>query len=451
MGTNIKKKEKYMNMILDYLTDHPDGYGISVKIFQNISGTNSRTTFNNYIKLLKEAGYTFTETVLHAEKFFQLDAKPAHSGYQSITEDEYYKFLIRKIIYAHPQGIMYKSGSDSSDNSICGLFDIKSHTSSHEKIPIYIEDSKLRKLINELVEENIISRHISSGNAYIYKPLYTSAETLHESEESSYRFTGQELTALHQQLSLLSHMRDDSAILDTIRQKIDLVLGQLPDYAKNQQNYITYGHQYTALTKLYETLQLFVPYDYRNHILELTYLDDSTHKHTFFAIAKIIYSVEKDRLYILGKSKQDLSVSGMYSYLPADTILSVSETLSQNDEFGKSVYDDMFRQMLSISISTPQHVRLKIATQNLSTEDKIMKLYKARKEVISLPPRNVNTYIHYNDRIPDTDTFLHYIQSFGRACVIEAPETLKEEMKQNISETLNHYRSIKKNEPYFSE
>lgn len=211
--------------------------------------------------------------------------------------------------------------------------------------------------------------------------------------------------------------------------------------------------------------------NYQNDALSFKYSSSEGKETTikFFYVGLIIYSKDKDILYILGRQT---SYKQSYLICRADRIQWDSLSSANNKSFQEKLANDtLFRsdlkqefeeikfQMFDISADKKEYIKIKLDyTTTIATE--IHNLANKRKHtaklsyqtlvgniyynITDIPTKEIIAFIIYEDTIRGLGSFANYIRKFGDHVTVLENNSLKKQLLHSASRVLDNY--IERNE-----
>lgn len=177
---------------------------------------------------------------------------------------------------------------------------------------------------------------------------------------------------------------------------------------------------------------------YAAHALSILYQTNrGSEKTCHFFTGMFIYSVETNRIYLVGKDQEGLqTIIGLDRiHLDGITVLPDRNYVYDAPEY-RSMFDEMFH------LSTEDPVRVSVRFQNFpSVADKIRRLCTIRPDA-SLTLVNDEKELLYQDTIRGLDNFARYLRSFGRSVIVDGPAELKEKILFTSRRVLSIYESL---------
>lgn len=223
-------------------------------------------------------------------------------------------------------------------------------------------------------------------------------------------------------------------ILEEIQKKLKIALWfDTEDEKKTSSAYVVYNKSYETAKKLDELLQELNRYPFEKKVLQVTYVNRLREEvNIAFAVGDVVYSVDKDKLYLLGEGQ------GTPLIIQYSTITKIEVTNEENKVFRNRFYANMVNDMFSISIEKPEFVQVEFVDIFAVKE-------KMRRLLINRP--NAKLYekdgkVYYEDYISGIHDFAAYLRRYGSSCKVIQPQSLRELMKESAKRILDNYERL---------
>lgn len=205
--------------------------------------------------------------------------------------------------------------------------------------------------------------------------------------------------------------------------------------------YHIYGRKYSQLEKIRSSMNRLSLEKCISDIVRIKYISQSSRRtqQTYLAAGLIVYSADKDKVYIIGKDAQASGkVKKSFRIMRLDTILEIEKTEHPNpcwftSDF-RNIYDAMYsissestKEKIVVEFDNVANVRYKL--ESLLCQRKNAKLETNDKKII---------YTDYVIGLQDVEAFL---RQFGRSCHIVEPPKLREMMKASVEKSLEAYKA----------
>ena len=433
MGKKYSAKESFQ-LALNYMLEHPQG--ISQKIFTELTGLKSRTTFTIGFKAaLIEAGYNVVIEKIGKTAFYKLENTDIITPFQQMSKEDYYEYLIIETLETSPSGMTFLELYNEL---------LSANTFGERDNPLSLEKSSLRTRLNNMEENGLISSQLKGRGAYIYKTInHSNILTCNSSK----------LNEIYQMLSLVPSSHKHHKLLESAKNKIRMEVN--PTVDQTNDNFIIYGKEYRSFANINEDLSILRAVDYPHKIIGLTYDQDGIVVKSLFAVGAIIYSSISDEIYVVGKIKSTAGDDGRMAYMALSSISTATETEYENTEYyelpqNTKTYESLIESMLDISVDTPTKLKAEIVSSYLPTAAKIKRVIDNRSQIrkqnydavarySSRHKNAVDNTIVYEDEISDIDTIKPFLLGFGRALKDISPDGLKIDIRDELEEALKRY------------
>lgn len=404
------------------------GEELSSAQIREVMECNSPQTVLNYINKLKKQGYPIEKKERSGKTYYFL-AKSDVLSYQPITLD-----ILRK--YSIIQTLQQSSATIDTVETL-----VKKLTAGKDKSAIGIGKSSLRKLIHELIEE---------GEIVLDQK---------DMQMDSYRVTAQRIpfvlslndNELQRLEAELCHISPGNAYYESLRSlhhKVSLLLGNIPDDTTPYfDNYIFYGKKYESFYDLFRKLSAKFPAKFERHVLRIEYQTNSKGIKTIdLALKLLIYSAEKNKLYLWGQPTTAMTPQGLPTFdifIELNQIKQVGLIAETHNLFQSPKYYDAFQTMFDISTEKGVHVLVEF----YKTGDDVTRI---KNELNHLKNHRPNAKIEeqddkilYSDIISGLPDFAKYLRQFGASVRVLEPMSLKQELAHSIQKSLKQYEEVR--------
>ncbi len=292
-----------------------------------------------------------------------------------------------------------------------------------ELTQIGIATSYLYKLLGEMVRDKDIIK--DDFSYYLNTQKHPTVLSL---SENNIVKTGAEL-------SNIAITNPYYAQLKSISHKINLTLGNIEQGHNAFDNYIIYGHKHFHFEDIADKIKQLNSYDYAGFLLRIEYTTKACEIISVtFATGMMVYSLEKDSLYLMGKNGSDNII------IKYDSITHISETNEPNIHFNSDEFKQLYNTMFSISVDKP--VRVTVEFDNIfNIRKKLEQLCSQRHATCKLQFKTYekNDKIIYTDIVSGLSDFAAYLRRFGRAATVIEPQELKDMISFSVNRTLERY------------
>ena len=207
------------------------------------------------------------------------------------------------------------------------------------------------------------------------------------------------------------------------------------DSYQPNQNYIVHGKRnlLDEVTKnAYERLNLY-PYEARK--LDITYkTKDGIITAEEFSVGLVVYSIEKNRMYLLGE------INDKKIIIAIDTIIEYKTTKKRNTIYNSSTYMDIFNEMFSISVDDLESVE--VIFDNRDHIRHKLDVLKSKRPNSHLTICEENDTLVYTDKLRGIYDFASYVRQFGRGALVTKPESLHKQMLESAEKIINNYKEV---------
>lgn len=403
----------------------------------------NRQSVYNYIKRLEENGCTFTKFTQHNHIYYSLNQDATTTEellYEPLTFDVLRKYTILQQLQ---QGAVPKE-------KLKDKFAFYSKT-THPQKTVDLSPPLTEACTEELIEcRDCTPLDIGMTHYYhLLNDLIAAGEIECNHSTQKYFLTGKNiplqmvldedtLYKLHISLETITSGTPYYNQFKSIYNKTSLLLGDVTDSTPYFENYIVYGKKMDGLTNISEQLKNITTHNYQNKVLQIHYqTKNQGERSVLFAVGMLLYSVEKDILYLIGEeySQKNETQTYPYSIINVSTINHMEETIITHSCYRSAYYEELFHAMFSISIETPVSVKVEF-DRILNIERKIRHLTKQRNYANC---EILENKIIYTDKISGLSDFAMYLRKFGRNAHVIEPPALKDKMKYSITQTLYRY------------
>lgn len=383
--------------------------------------TSSKGSVNTYLNYLRNDGFVIEEKLLkHGKKNYSLKAYKNEGNYEEITKKDWQNYII------------ISSLNDAlSHNNEMFRNKLINYILIDKELNIHLKYSALSERINELCKTGYIVEKKDMCSAKLYPgPEINIIEG----------FDFEEADLLHRDLS---YVPEAYPFHDTL-QEIKYNMEKLSDVivsVEEAPSFLSQGKKYKKTYINKELSAVFHSCNFKSYVCDITYLskDFQRTENVRLGIGLIVYVLEKDKIYVLGK-KYISNKPSKNTILNIERIISISESI-QDDKKIKNPYWEciefrsIYDEMLSISVEPCEFVVLRFEDKDY-IESKLEILKRTRKKA-KIEKRD--GYIYYSDMIRGLSDLRNYLRTFTERCVIISPKTLKNEMTQSIRHNLLLY------------
>lgn len=395
----------------------------------------NRQSAYNYIKRLEENGYAFNKKILHGSTYYAMNRNTDSDDllYRPVTADTLRKYTIaRKLQYRPvPKETLRKKFAVCKENENCVIDD---------RIPLDIGESQYYSLINDLCREGDIEL-IPSKTTPSQQDYYLTGKNI----PLQITLDFDNLYNLNIELSTITQGSTYYEQLNNLYQKTNVLLGMIDENVSYHDNYFVYGKRIDGLSNISTRLHPITRLDYKTKVLRVNYTTKrEKNMEILLAVGMIVYSTEKDTLYLFGEEdpKKNDNTDSLYTIIDVRDITQAEETTYEHKSYHAEYFKSMFDFMFGISLEEPTAV--KVAFDRVANvERKINYLKGQRKNAVV---QIEDDKIIYSDIISGLSDFAMYLRKFGKSAHIIEPLQLKEKMRQSVERTLLRYEEASSNE-----
>ncbi len=221
----------------------------------------------------------------------------------------------------------------------------------------------------------------------------------------------------------------------------DKIMQVLPDMDQVTNGMLrTVGRKNHIPGEMKNKLEEFLKLPFKTEELLISYPFDEGEKEIRFMTGIIVYSMEKDGLYLVGESEETLRV------LRFDRIKNVRPGEGRkNKVFLSEKYMKMFEE--SWSVPTEEEDDVEIRFQNVSSVRRFVEdLKKARGETATViypkEEQDIDSWIIYSDKVKGINDLLPHIRSLGSSAVVIKPERIRKSMMDKTAELIEKYKEV---------
>ena len=419
------KKKHVEEKLADLVQAFHERNELSVKEIQDLISCNRQSVYN-YIDRLAERGFCIQRKTKSRAVYFSLiqgNAPSANDHYIRLSPKILRKYSIIQQLHLAPytpktlasRFLIFPSGQKPE-------FDAK-------KIPIDIAYTYFNTLVKELETEDEI---LIAPNGFC-QPTGRTIPILHH-------FSDEDLFLLQDQLKSLPEGSPYHGQLQSIAKKMEVIETSYNLGASSNSNYLTYGRNHEMLSQIGQWMKKISDTGYTENLIRLEYTTRSGNPFTvLFETGLIIYSIEKAKLYLLGKefSEQPQLTANYDSIIDVSTITHAENTSYPNNSYYSASYQRVFSEMFSVSLEKPMKVVVRFDLV-ANVKRKILYLQQQRSQA-SLTMYPDENQLEYTDTIRGLGDFANYLRQFGRSAHVIAPAELKEKMQFSVNRTLARY------------
>ena len=388
----------------------------------------NRNTVNNYYKRCLESGNKIKKTKVGHETAYYIESD--EPVFAPLTGDMVYKYLIMQ--NAVP-------GSDNRKN-LLGV-DINRLEDSTGEIGIFLKIpvSKYYELVKQLVDEGELK--ILDGRLYPGRKKIPVSLRLDEDLANEY-------------LNILSMMPPgyhSRRLIDSIYEKLNSFF-QLEE--RSDDVYFVVGRSYSIANRIHDILSELMAVDYINHLIVISYLGKNGRiEESIIAVGLVVYSVEKDKIYLIGErrgSGSDVRKKSNHKeltvFIDVEKIKGVKEEKGINRFYQNKHFMELYNKMFSIGNSrlfeNGEEESIQVCfSRSDYIEDRLQNLCDYRKESKAKIKESEEGLI-YSDMVVGLDDFLKFLRQFTGDYKIINSSRLIAKKREYIEKMLKAYSEV---------
>ena len=198
----------------------------------------------------------------------------------------------------------------------------------------------------------------------------------------------------------------------------------------NDSNFISIGNKINRNPSIVKCLEMFRDIEYDKYAIILKI----NGKEITVKTGIMVYVADKDKLYIIGKSKKE---KGKIIDVEKISDIRVDKKI-KNDIYNDEYYINIYKEMFSISTEQPEEIRVEI--KKFANVQNKFETLSYRRDDAKVIDKDKDHFI-YEDKIRGIADFAKYLRQYGRCIQIVEPAKLRDEMKADLSRHEERYRS----------
>ena len=403
------KQQKLIDLSNAFLSEEK----LTTSDIMRLIDLSTRQSVINYIKELEQEGYQFKHPT-KTDNYYTLLAADAYTPIS--------KNILRK--YAMLQSL--QNGPVKSDQffhkfTIFSDSNMKNKTFQQSSLTLLdLKQTQFFKYRNELLKEGYIKEE---DNFYYltgdHIPLVLSMNDL-------------DFQSLDELLSNIPAGSPYFSVLQPLLEKIRFMSPSVREELYNHK-YFLYGRQNQGLTAIRNQLNKLSKCDCAHTSITISYYEKNGTLRLFenFSLGILIYSVEKDKLYLLGETSEMPNCILISSCIDA-----IRPGTGENHIYHNEKYNQLYDEMFSISLDPPVDVIVEFDT--FGTIPRRIEQLKSHRPSASIIKEN--DAIIYKDRIRGIDDFANYLRQFGKSARALEPKELRDKMLYSVKRSLTRYQ-----------
>ena len=414
-------KEKLAHMIS--LLKEANGAPVTTGVLMHELECN-RNSVNNYYKRCLESGNNVKKVNVGHETGYYIEE--SETVYDPLTSDMVYKYMIMQNVVPGADSIKELMGLDIQQKDEC-IEDIGGIRQ--------ISVSKYYDLVQELIDE---------GELVVYDGKYYPAR---KNIPVSWRVDEKTAFEYMDILSMMPPGHHSQKLMDSVYRKISAI------YEYDDKDYTSYkvvGRAYSTLNRIHELISVLKSVDYINHLIKIKYTGNTgKNSECIIAVGLVVYSVEKDKIYLIGerrgsgsdvrreKRNKELTV-----FIDIEKVKEVRSEKGINRSYQNKRFMDLYNRMFSISNSriveeNEERVTVKFSDDEY-IKDRIQNLCEYRKASGPVVESGEDGLV-YSDMIVGLDDFIKFLRQFTGNYEILNSERLESKKKEYVEKMLAAY------------
>lgn len=284
MGNEQTKRELNTRLLLHAFTEKRS---LTISQIQSLLGINRQSAYH-YLRRLKEIGCIFTNTRVLRQVVYTLEnyQEPALS-YDRITNSSIRNFLILDAL----------SKNHMTPTQLRKYFSVTPSISEElSEFSLGIRRSRFDQILHALIEADYIQQNSQTC------ALFPSGTKL----PLFIKLTEDDFYHLYYHLLNITKEHPYYQQLHSICRKQALLLDDIEDSDNIQEQYTVTGRRYSQSQNLHRLINMLNDFPYQKNILTYTYTSRRGNTHCIsLATGLIVYSLEKDKLYIMGHTADE--------------------------------------------------------------------------------------------------------------------------------------------------
>ena len=209
------------------------------------------------------------------------------------------------------------------------------------------------------------------------------------------------------------------------------------DSYQTNENYIVHGKRNkldAATAKAYEKLNE-IPYQARKLNIEYKTNGGDILNVLDFSVGLVVYSVEKNRMYLLGEINDNKII------IAVDSIINIQFTEKRNTIYNSDLYNKIiFNEMFSVSVDDLESVEVLFDNKS-HIRFKIETLTKKRPNAKLIYNEEIDKLI-YTDNLRGIADFASYLRQFSRGAFALKPESLRKSLSDSTQRVIDNYKEV---------
>ena len=434
-----KNREKRLELLYSQLRKSAHAGGVSIEVLEKCLHIKSRQTIYNYIAELVNRGYEIGRkegktSLFYIEAYDKKTDKRSKKEdiVEPIDENAIKRFFIRRLLQSG--GMTKEEIKKRWKKEISDLRGSYKANLRDEKLNELLEDMKSRGDVISRKRMTVVKENRREQRERFELSPRNIPVVLELDEDEIYN--------LYYQIDCLSKDVPSRKHWDRIRKKIELLIHE--QMHEKEDCYIVVGRKLTNFKSIQERSQVLSGLPFQNYVLRVLIEDKNREKKWHeLEIGALIYSVEKDKLYLLA-SRRIKSRPGRRDQsrrkeaniiIDMKKVLGAELTDKENHWFGGDECELLLDTSFSVSDEAPVRIEVLFDKTN-KNEDRLKKLMRHRPYAIC---EQMDNKLLLVDGISGLSDFASYLRQFGGDCEVVTPIKLRDMMRVSAEKTLKRY------------
>lgn len=409
---------------------------LCIRDMQHILQDCSRANAYNNFNALKKMGYTFEDYTQNKVKYYTLISTPDTSGdLELLTPKIFQKYLILHAL----QSSSYINQKHTTDKILMDTLKRELNIVAQEErcedlqlTSLNLSHTRFHELFQELVNSGIISQPAPNTPYMINQPF----ETLKKYQRH----------VLEEECKALSVITKATPYYNTLRhvyKKQCITLEKISSDEISRDKVLIYGKNYECSESNSVYLKKLFANKCETNYIKIKYQrpKDSSIQSYYFATELILYSAEKDQLYLIGKTKRPGQThANQEIVLKCNQILDVLPCDETHELFENPEHLEFLPYIFSLASYTKKKIPVTVVFENTPDIQTILSNLHEQRIQTSRLEELADGSLKYTDKIADIENFAKFLRRFGaKARIMDSPELIAA-TKHTIANTLHQYK-----------
>lgn len=409
---------------------------LCIRDMQHILQDCSRANAYNNFNALKKMGYTFEDYTQNKVKYYTLISTPDTSGdLELLTPKIFQKYLILHALqsssYVNLKHTTDKILMDTLKN-ILNIASQKERCVEEYLTTLNLSHTRFYELFQELITSGVISQPHPNTPYVINHPF----ETLKKYQRD----------VLEEECAALSVITQATPYYNTLRhiyQKQCITLEKISSEEISKDKLLIYGKNYQCSDNNSSYLKKLFANKCETNYIKIKYQRTKDHsiQNYYFATELILYSAEKDQLYLIGKTKHPgHKYAKQEMVLKCNQILDITTCEETHELFENQDHLDFLPYVFSLASYTQKKIPVTVVFENTPDIQTILSNLHEQRIQTSRLEELADGSLKYTDEIVDIENFAKFLRRFGaKAKILDSPELITA-TKHTITNTLHQYK-----------